>query len=72
MCAFPYFNGMVTPTNQTVHIKIVVGKNTWLRNSDWPTSLGGKAHDTAVVLAWLEDFFSRQPCASATWPMQGL
>ena len=30
-----------------------------LRDNDWPTSLGssnGKAHDTAVVLGWLEVF----------------
>lgn len=24
------------------------------RNNDYPTSLGGKAYDTAIVMAWLE------------------
>ena len=26
-----------------------------LRNNSFPTSLGGKAYDTAVVLSWLQD-----------------
>ena len=29
-----------------------------LRNNSFPTSLGGKAHDTAVVMVWLQDAMS--------------
>ncbi|CAE7359912.1 unnamed protein product, partial [Symbiodinium pilosum] len=28
-------------------------------NADWPTTHGGKGHDTALILGWLEDFLSR-------------
>lgn len=35
-----------------------------LRNNSFPISLNGKAHDTAVVLAWLQDEMAAPSCLS--------
>ena len=43
----------------------VTSKTPSLRNHSFPTSLGGKAYDTAVVLAWLQD--EMLAMESASW-----
>lgn len=38
------------------------------RNNDWPTSLGGKAYDTAIVLSWLGEFMNSDDCDLSQLP----
>ncbi|CAE7353556.1 unnamed protein product [Symbiodinium sp. CCMP2456] len=38
-------------------------------NNDWPTSLGGKAYDTFLVLAWMEDHLENSVSYSASLRM---
>ncbi len=51
---FPKKSWQVTP-KQKVWDYICLACRKIVRNNDFPTSLGGKAYDTAIVLAWLED-----------------